>query len=117
MAFCFKLFLRTLFILLETVPLSTANVQSVMTTFTEKKTVATSHTTLMKLSKIQCVERCNKERQIGGCTLAGYNKATQTCYLSVDNPQDALDTTDVMSGVFFYTPDSTGKFNILDILY
>ena len=104
MACCFKHFLRTLFILLGTVSLCTATVQSVMTTFTEKKTVATSHTTLQKLSNIQCVERCNNERQTGGCTVAGYNKATKTCYLSVDDSHDVLNTTDDMAGVFFYEP-------------
>jgi len=83
-----------------------------MTKFTKKKTVATSHTTLHAISKIKCVEKCNKERQNGMCTLAGYNKATQTCYLSVDNPLDALDTSDDMSGIFFYETNSTGKFNI-----
>jgi len=43
---------------------------------------------------------CNKGRQTGGCTLTGYNKATKTCDLSVDDPQDVLDTSDEMSGVF-----------------
>jgi len=111
MAFCVKHFLRTLFILLGTVSFCTATVQSVMTAFTEKKTVATSHTSLQKLSNIQCVERCNKERKTGGCTMAGYNKTTKTCYLSVDDPQDVLDTTDEMTGVFFYEP--TGIIIIL----
>ena len=55
-----------------------------------------------------CVEKCNKERQNGRCPLAGYNKATQTCYLSNDDPLDALDTDDKMTGVFFYEPESTG---------
>ena len=42
------------------------------------------------------------------CTVAGYNKATQTCYLSVDEPQTVLDTDDEMSGVLFYETDLTG---------
>ena len=92
-----------------TINLCTATIESVMTRFTEKKCVATSHTTLQKISKIKCVERCNKERQNGRCTLAGYNKATKTCYLSVDDPQDAQDTQDEMAGVFFYEPDPSGK--------
>jgi len=89
-----------------------ATVQSVTTKFTEGKILSTSYTTLLKISKIQCVERCNKEKKTNGCTLAGYNKATRSCYLSVDGPQDVLDTTDEMHGVFFYEPDQTGIFII-----
>jgi len=82
-----------------------------MVTFTEKKTVAMSHTTLQMISKIHCVEKCIKERQTGGCTLAGYNKAkNKTCYLSVDNPQDVVDTANVMSDVFFFGLEPTGMF-------
>jgi len=96
-------------IYLLTVSLCTANIQSVITKFTEGKKVSTSYTTLQKISKTQCVERCNKEKQTGRCTLAGYNKATRSCYLSVDGPQDVLDTTDEMYGVFFYESEQTGK--------
>jgi len=105
MAFCF---LRTSTILLVVLALCNANIQSATTRFTEKKSVATSHTTLTRTSKIKCVEKCNKERQNGRCTLAGYNKATKTCYLSIDDPLDALDTDDEMTGVFFYEPEPTG---------
>jgi len=79
-----------------------------MARFTEKKRVATSHTTLQKISKIKCVERFNKERESGRSTLAGYNKATKTCYLSNEDPLDVLDTNDEMTGVFFYEPEPTG---------
>ena len=96
-------------IYLLTVSLCTANIQSVITKFTEGKKLSTSYTTLQKISKIQCVERCNKDRQTGGCTLAGYNKATRSCYLSVDGPQDVLDTEDEAYGVFFYEPGQTGN--------
>jgi len=109
MAFVIEHIVRTSIILLLSVTLCNANIQSVNTMFSEKKCVATSHTTLQKISKIKCVEKCNKEKQKGRCTLAGYNKATQTCYLSVDDPQDVLDTTDTMSGVFFYQPEPKGK--------
>ena len=87
-----------------------ATIQSVKTKFTEGKKPSTSHTTLQRTSKIQCVERCSKEQQTGACTLAGYNKATRTCYLSVDDPQDVLDTTDEMLGVFFFGP---GRFHVM----
>ena len=108
MALFFKHLLRPSVILLVVFTLCTATTQSVTTKFTEKKSVATSHTTLTRTSKIKCVEKCNQERQNGKCTLAGYNKATKTCYLSVDDPLDALDTDDEMSGVFFYEPEPTG---------
>jgi len=103
-------FVKATIVLLMTITLSNANIQSVTTLFTEKKFVATTHTTLQNISKIKCVERCNQERQNGRCTLAGYNKATKTCYLSVDDPQDVLDTTDEMTGVFFYEPELNGTF-------
>ena len=74
--------------------------------YREKTT--TSHTTLQKISKIKCVERFNKERESGRSTLAGYNKATKTCYLSNEDPLDVLDTNDEMTGVFFYEPEPTG---------
>ena len=103
-------FVNALIVLFVSIALCNANIQSVTTKFTEKKTVATSHTTLQKISKIKCVENCNKERQKGKCTLAGYDKYTKTCYLSVDDPQDVLDTTDDMIGVFFYEPELTDLY-------
>ena len=106
-------FVKTLVILLVAISLCNANIQSVTTKFTDKKCVATSHTTLQKISKIKCVERCNQERQNGRCTLTGYNKASKTCYLSVDDPQDVLDTTDDMNGVFFFEPQPAGTFNFI----
>ena len=105
-------FVKSSVILFATISLCNANIQSVTSKFTEKKCVATSHTTLQKISKIKCVEKCNQERQKGMCTLAGYNKATKTCYLSVDDPQDVLDTADEMTGVYFYEPQPTGRINI-----
>jgi len=106
-------FVKSSVILFVAVSLCNANIQSVTTKFTDKKCVATSHTTLQKVSKIKCVERCNQERQNGRCTLAGYNKASKTCYLSVDDPQDVLDTTDDMAGVFFYEPQPAGICNFI----
>jgi len=104
-------FVGILIILLVTFSLSTATIQRVMMRFTEKKRVATSHTTIQNISDIQCVRKCNKKRQTGGCTLAGYDKATETCYLSIDGPQDVLDTTDEMAGVFvFFDLDPTGMY-------
>jgi len=112
MAFWLEHFVRTSIVLLLTFCLCNANIQSVTTTFSERKSVATSHTTLQKISKIKCVEKCNKERQNGMCTLAGYDKRTKTCYLSNDDPQNVLDTNDEMTGVFFYGPDMNGIISV-----
>jgi len=98
-----------------TISLCTTTLQSVTTELTEGKKLSTSYKTLQRISKIQCVERCNKEKQTGGCTLAGYNKATKSCFLSVDGPQDILDA-DKTYGVFFYEPEQTGIFQFLNNL-
>jgi len=113
MVFYFKHVVGIVITCLVTISLCTGAYQSVTTQFTEGKKVSSSYTTLHKISKVQCVERCNKEKQTNGCTLAGYNKAMRSCYLSVDGPQDVLDTTDEMYGVFFYEPDQTGNNQIL----
>ena len=110
-------FLKSSIILFVAFSLGNANIQSVRTEFTEKKCVANSHTTLQNISKIMCVERCIQERQKGRCTMAGYNKATKTCFLSVDDPQDVLDTTDEMTGVFFYEPVNSGIKHVFSIKY
>jgi len=112
MAFSLKYFVAISCVALLAISSCVATIQSVTTKFTEGKILSTSYTTLQKMSKIQCVERCNKEKQTGGCTLAGYNKATRSCFLSVDGPQDVLDTTDEAYGVFFYEPDQYGTYNI-----
>lgn len=118
MAFFHNFFLRNLIILLSTVYVCNASIQSVTMRFTEKKAVAKSHTTLHKISKIKCVEWCNKERQNNGrCTIAGYDKRTQTCYLSDDDPMHVLDTEDEMTGVFFYGADMNGKYHIFVSTY
>ena len=112
MTFFFEHFVKLLLILLLSLCLCNAIIESVQTRFTEKKSVATSHTNLQKISKIKCVEKCNKERQNGRCTLAGYDKRTKTCYLSDDDPMNVLDTDDEMTGVFFYEQEVTGITNV-----
>ena len=119
MPFFLEHFVRFSIMFLLTMTLCMATIQSVTTTFTEKRNVATSHTTLHTISRIKCVEKCNKERQTGGYTLAGYNKATKTCYLSVDNPQDVVDirVDDEMSDVFFFGLDPRGMYNMFYLKY
>jgi len=104
-------FIRTWISLLLAISLCDANTRFEKSKFTQKKMVKTSHKTLQNITSIRCVQICYKERQTGWCTLAGYNKATQTCFLSSDDPQNVLDTTDEMSGVF-YEPEHTGIFYI-----
>ena len=108
MAFFLEYVLNISIMFLLTISMCNADIQSVTTTFTEMKSVATSHTTLQGISKIKCVEKCDKERQNGNCTLAGYDKRTKTCYLSDDDPMNVLDTEDKMIGVFFYEQYMTG---------
>ena len=108
MAFCFEHFSSTSFILLLIIALCDAKIVSVRYRFTEKKSVATNHTTLHDISDIQCARQCNKERQIGRCTLAGYDRRTKTCYLSDDVQQNVMDTNDELVGVF-YGPEVQGN--------
>jgi len=110
MAFCLEHLAGTAIVLLFTVSLCDAKI--VRYRFTEKKSVGTNHTTLHSISDIQCVRKCNKERQNGRCTLAGYDKRTKTCYLSDDDPQNVVDTEDEMTGVF-YGPDVNGRGMII----
>ena len=112
MDFFAEYFVRTVGILLLAAALCNANAEFARFNFTEKKSVATSFTTLHNISDIQCVRKCNKERQNGKCTLAEYNKATQSCGLSDDDAHTVIDTEDEMTGVFFFELNMTGKIHI-----
>jgi len=95
------------FVLLCAFSLCKANVQSSMVTkYTKGKTVATSYMTLQPYSKIQCVAKCVDEKRQNLCSVAGYNVATKTCFLSNDNQTELLNTADQNFGVFFYSPPS-----------
>ena len=69
--------------------------------FVNKKCVGSSRMTLYHYSKIKCVQKCHEESTKGLCNVAGYNKATKTCYLSMDSHQDVSDVNDELSGVYF----------------
>jgi len=71
------------------------------TRFVNRKCVGTSRMTLQHYSKIKCVQKCHEESTKGLCNVAGFDNATNTCYLSLDRPQDVLDVDDDMSGVYF----------------
>jgi len=112
MDFFAEYFVRTVGILLLAIALCNAYAEFVRFNFTEKKSVATPYTTLHNISDIKCVRKCNKERQNGRCTLAGYNKATHSCFLSDDDTQAVIDTDDEMTGVFFFQLNMNGIINI-----
>ena len=86
-------------------PQSYATIQVLSTQFTAGKRVATSHTTITSVSKIQCVEKCIRaDRENNMCNSAGYNKNTRSCQLSLDQQQDVVNDTDPSFGVFFMNP-------------
>jgi len=93
---------RLVIVYLSSVALSSANiqVQQMNTTFITGKAVSTSHTSLQRYSKAQCVKKCLEEGKKGACSVAGYNEATRVCYLSTDSEDDVEDVVDELSGVF-----------------
>jgi len=102
MFFYFELIATVVVVILAAVPYSQADFQQFKATFVGRKTVSTSYRTLERLSIVQCVEKCYNEGKLGRCTVAGYNRATQTCRLSMDSSHDVEDTADASSGVFVY---------------
>ena len=87
---------------------SYAIIQELSTQFTAGKRVATSHTTIASVSKIQCVEKCIRaDRENNTCNAAGYNKNTRSCQLSLDQQQDVVNDTDPSVGVFFMNGPGT----------
>lgn len=89
-------------IFLWTTALSDASIQATATNFTRGKAVASSHTVLQPLSKVQCARKCYDEGKEGRCNIAGYNKTTKACYLSVDTHHDVIDVQDENTGVIFH---------------
>ena len=89
-------------VILMTIALCSADIQEVRTQFVKNKLLSTSYATKLHISKLNCVQWCSRDRQMGKCKIAGYSK---TCCLSMDNPEDALQVDDEMAGVFFI-----GKF-------
>lgn len=83
---------------------SLAELQDFEATFMKRKTV-NSYLTIKRYSKIQCAEKCFKERKQGRCSIAAYDKASKSCRLSMGTLQDVVDTLDDSSGVFIYQPD------------
>jgi len=94
--------IATKLIILWTIAVCWASIQSTQTTFTKGKMVATSHTTIQPFSKIQCVEKCHEESKTNSCSIAGYDKALKACYLSVDNQENVISVANDNVGVFFF---------------
>jgi len=88
-------------VLLFTASICEATLLSTTAQFTKGKVVATSYKTIQPFSEVQCVTKCFEDGRKGMCYVAGYNKVTSTCYLSVDREQDVLDVEDDMTGVFY----------------
>jgi len=90
------------------------NVQEEVTaTLTSKRSVLSSHTVIQPFSKIQCVKKCVEEGRRGRCTVAGYNKDTKTCYLSINNQESVITSPDENSGIFVIQLQATGNTRIL----
>ena len=89
------------------------NVQEVKATFTSKTSVLSSETVIQPYSKAQCVKKCVEEGKQGRCSVAGYNTATKTCYLSTDNQESVLASPDENSGIFVIQQQATGNPHIL----
>lgn len=88
-------------LLVITVALTRATIKEVQATFVAQRQVTNSHAVLPKYSKSQCMRTCFTEGQKDRCNVAGYNKATKTCYLSMDDPQDVASVDDENIGVFY----------------
>ena len=102
-------------LLVITVALTRATIEEVRATFVAQRQVTNSHAVLPDYSMIQCVRACLSEGQKGMCNVAGYNKVTQTCYLSMDDPQDVVSVGDKNIGVFSISHIAQGI--LTDICY
>jgi len=87
-------------VILMTIVLCSADIQEVRTEFVKNKVLSTSYATTQHISKLNCVQWCSRDRQMGKCKIAGYNKYAKTCSLSMDNPEDLINVADEMTGVY-----------------
>ena len=87
-------------VILMTIALCSANKQDVRMQFVKKKVLHTTYATKETNSELNCARWCLKDKQLGKCKMAGYNKYSKSCSLSMDNPADALDVNDEMSGIY-----------------
>ena len=93
-------FLSCVAFLLFTTTICDANLWTKTAVITKGKAVSTSLKTFLRFSEIQCVKKCYAERQDNLCNIAGYNKTSKVCALSIDSQNDLVDVADDMAGVF-----------------
>jgi len=103
-------------LILITFEISSANYHQIYKTFTSKKTLPTNHTILQPVSEIKCVQSCFEEGRYNRCSIAGYNRATNECFLSSNSEQDVVDVTDEMLGVFLPPAQASGSGVFADSL-
>ena len=107
-----KVITSAAFVFLLAFYLCDASFHTTVTKFTKGKQVATNYMTLQSYSDINCVRKCFEEKKDNRCSFAGYNVATNNCYLSNDIPQFLIDTADEDYGVFFYV-DGMLQINVV----
>jgi len=93
-------------VILMTIALCSADIQAVRTEFVKNKVLSSSYATKQPISKLNCVQWCSRDRQVGKCKTAGYNKYSKECKLSMDNQEDLMDVADEMTGVFVLNGDN-----------
>jgi len=109
MLFYIKIAATVAAVILMTIALCSADIQEVRTQFLQNKFLSTSYATKKPISKLHCVQWCSRDRQMGKCKIAGYNKYAKECKLSMDNTQDLMDVSDEVSGVFVIEPLDQGS--------
>jgi len=78
------------------------HIEDVQTEFLKGKALSSSHTTLQPYSKIECVKKCYEEGRKDRCNVAGYDKTTKSCHLSLDKDTDIVDATAEAAGVYIF---------------
>jgi len=78
------------------------HIEDVQTEFIKGKAVSTSHTTVQPYSKIECVKKCYEEGKKDRCNVAGYDKTTNSCHLSLDKDTDIVDAAAQAAGVYIF---------------
>jgi len=88
-------------VILMTIALCSTNIQEMRTQFVKNKLLSTIYATRQSISQLQCVQWCSTERKSGKCRIAGYNKLSKACMLSMDYQYNLLNEADETTGVFF----------------
>jgi len=100
--------LAILAVFISAIYFANANIQQERAQLSLGKRVSSSHTAIQPYSKIQCVKKCVEEGRRGRCSVAGYDKDTQTCYLSINSMDSVMETPEEVSGVFVFQQQETG---------